>query len=113
MTQKNTSPAFKGQPKRRERLTPSKAATLPTTLPYTIDYKNVALLRRYIGITGKILPRRVNGLTAKQHRARSRAIRQARVAGRLPFVWLTESFSKASQKQTPFAKGVESSIHTL
>jgi len=68
----------------------AKAAPLPTSLPYTIDYKNVALLRRYIGITGKILPRRVNGLTAKQHRARSRAIRQARVAGRLPFVWLTE-----------------------
>jgi ribosomal protein S18 len=59
--------------------TPSKASPLPTTLPYTIDYKNVALLRRYIGITGKILPR-----------ARARAIRQARVAGRLPFVWLTE-----------------------
>jgi small subunit ribosomal protein S18 len=90
MTQKPTTSSFKSQPKRRERLTPTKAATLPATLAYTINYKNVALLRRYIGITGKILPRRVNGLTAKQHRARARAIRQARVAGRLPFVWLTE-----------------------
>lgn len=68
----------------------AKSAPLPKQLPYTIDYKNIGLLRRYIGITGKILPRRVNGLTAKEHRAMARAIRQARVAGMLPFVWLTE-----------------------
>lgn len=72
-----------------------RANPLPNSLPYTIDYKNVALLRRYIGITGKILPRRVNGLTAKQHRAVARAIRQARVAGRLPFVWITDSLERS------------------
>jgi small subunit ribosomal protein S18 len=56
---------------------------------FFIDYKNVNLLRRYIGITGKILPRRVTKLTASEHRRVAKAIRQARRVGLLPFVWLT------------------------
>jgi small subunit ribosomal protein S18 len=66
-----------------------KKETLPSSLFYTIEYKNVNLLRRYIGITGKILPRRITKLTAKEHRSIAKAIRQARRVGLLPFVWLT------------------------
>jgi large subunit ribosomal protein L20 len=60
--------------------------------PYTINYKNISLLRHYIGFTGKILPRRVTKLNAKEHRAVAKAIRRARRVGLLPFVWLTYLF---------------------
>nr|AEW13016.1 ribosomal protein S18 [Strombomonas acuminata] len=33
-----------------------------------IDYKNIYLLRKFITVQGKILPRRLTKLTAKQHR---------------------------------------------
>jgi small subunit ribosomal protein S18 len=51
-----------------------------------VDYKNIDLLRKFISEQGKILPRRVTRLTAKQQRAVTRSIKQARVLGSLPFV---------------------------
>lgn len=32
------------------------------------DYKNVYVLRKFVTVQGKILPRRLTNLTAKQHR---------------------------------------------
>jgi len=51
-----------------------------------IDYKDIDLLRKFISEQGKILPRRVTGLTAKQQRQLTRAIKQARILALLPFV---------------------------
>ncbi|MEN9227915.1 MAG: 30S ribosomal protein S18 [Gloeomargarita sp. GMQP_bins_120] len=51
-----------------------------------IDYKDVDLLRKFISDQGKILPRRVTGLTAKQQRQITRAIKRARILALLPFV---------------------------
>ncbi|CAN1209152.1 30S ribosomal protein S18 [Tumidithrix helvetica PCC 7403] len=51
-----------------------------------IDYKDVDLLRKYITERGKILPRRITGLTAKQQRQLTTAIKQARVVALLPFI---------------------------
>ena len=51
-----------------------------------IDYKYVTLLRRFITEQGKILGRRFTGLTAKQQREMTKAIKQARVLGLLQFV---------------------------
>ncbi|ATS17952.1 30S ribosomal protein S18 [Synechococcus sp. PCC 6717] len=51
-----------------------------------IDYKDVDLLRRFITERGKILPRRVTGLTAKQQRQLAVAIKRARVMALLPFL---------------------------
>ncbi|MEN9218411.1 MAG: 30S ribosomal protein S18 [Gloeomargarita sp. DG02_5_bins_242] len=51
-----------------------------------IDYKDIDLLRKFISEQGKILPRRVTGLTAKQQRKITQAIKQARVLALLPFV---------------------------
>ena len=51
-----------------------------------IDYKDPRLLRRFLTDTGKILPRRLTGLTASHQRKVSRAIKRARVLGLLPFV---------------------------
>jgi len=66
-----------------------KEETLSSVFLYTINYKNINLLRRYVGITGKILPRRLTKLTSKEHRIMAKSIRQARRIGLLPFVWLT------------------------
>jgi len=66
---------------------------LPRSLPYTINYKNIYLLRRHISLTGKIIPRHITKLTAKEHRSMAKAIRQARRVGLLPFVWLTHLLS--------------------
>jgi small subunit ribosomal protein S18 len=51
-----------------------------------IDYKDVDLLRKFITERGKILPRRITGLTAKQQRYLTRAIKRARLIALLPFI---------------------------
>ena len=40
----------------------------------TIDYKNPELLKRFVTESGKILPRRVTGMTARVHRKVTREI---------------------------------------
>ncbi len=52
----------------------------------TIDYKNLPLLKQFISAEGKILPRRLTGLNAKQQRKMATAIKTARVTGLLPFI---------------------------
>ncbi|MEW5856225.1 30S ribosomal protein S18 [Coleofasciculus sp. H7-2] len=51
-----------------------------------IDYKDVDLLRKFITERGKILPRRITGLTAKQQRDLTVAIKRARLLALLPFI---------------------------
>nr|YP_010388671.1 ribosomal protein S18 [Leontynka pallida]UPQ43838.1 ribosomal protein S18 [Leontynka pallida] len=51
-----------------------------------IDYKHIGLLQRYIGLGGKILPKKQTRLTAKQQRYVANAIKSARIMGLLPFV---------------------------
>ncbi|WAL58629.1 30S ribosomal protein S18 [Thermocoleostomius sinensis] len=51
-----------------------------------IDYKDVDLLRKYITERGKILPRRITGLTAKQQRDLTQSIKRARLLALLPFI---------------------------
>jgi small subunit ribosomal protein S18 len=51
-----------------------------------IDYKDVDLLRKFITERGKILPRRITGLTAKQQREMTKAIKRARILALLPFI---------------------------
>jgi small subunit ribosomal protein S18 len=51
-----------------------------------IDYKDVDLLRKFITERGKILPRRITGLTAKQQRDLTQAIKRARILALLPFI---------------------------
>lgn len=59
-----------------------------------IDYKHSGLLQRYIGLGGKILPRRQTRLTAKQQRFVAKTIKTARVMGLLPFVSKERGFFK-------------------
>ena len=51
-----------------------------------IDYKDTELLLRFINEQGKILPRRITGVTAKQQRQLTRAIKRARHLALIPFV---------------------------
>ena len=51
----------------------------------TIDYKDVAKLKKYVTERGKILPRRISGNCAKHQRALTVAIKRARVMALLPY----------------------------
>jgi small subunit ribosomal protein S18 len=51
-----------------------------------IDYKAVALLRKFVSERGKILPRRRTGTSAKYQRPLALAIKQARFLALLPYV---------------------------
>ncbi len=51
----------------------------------SIDYKDVAKLRRFITERGKILPRRISGNCAKHQRQVTVAIKRARNIALLPF----------------------------
>ena len=51
-----------------------------------IDYKDVKLLQRFISERGKIVPRRITAVTAKEQRALALAIKRARELALLPFV---------------------------
>ena len=51
----------------------------------TIDYKDVARLRRFISERAKILPRRVTGTCAHHQRELTTSIKRARHLALLPF----------------------------
>lgn len=50
-----------------------------------IDYKDPSILKYFITGRGKIVPRRVSGLCAKNQRKITRAIKRARMVALLPF----------------------------
>lgn len=51
----------------------------------TIDYKDLDLLKEYITETGKIVPSRITGNSAKQQRELCKAIKRARMIALLPY----------------------------
>lgn len=51
-----------------------------------VDYKDVQVLKRFVSSYMKIAPQRRSGLCAFHQRKASRAIKQARIAGLLPYV---------------------------
>lgn len=52
----------------------------------TIDYKDVARLRKFTSERAKILPRRVTGTCARHQRALTTAIKRARYVALMPYV---------------------------
>ncbi len=63
----------------RKRLSPIKPGD-------PIDYKDVDLLKKFLTEQGKILPRRMTGLTARQQRDLTTAVKRARIMALLPFI---------------------------
>lgn len=51
-----------------------------------LDYKETKLLERFINDQGKILPRRITGVSAKNQHRVTEAIKRARQMALLPFV---------------------------
>jgi len=49
-----------------------------------IDFKNPELLSQFTSETGKILPRRITGCSAKVHRAITREIKRSRSVNLMP-----------------------------
>ena len=52
----------------------------------SLIYKDIKILTNYLSEQGKILPRRVTGLTSKQQKKVTKLIKTARIAALLPFV---------------------------
>lgn len=53
-----------------------------------VTFKDVTLLKYFVGERGRILPARMTGIDAKQQRMVARAIKQARLLGLLPYLQL-------------------------
>ena len=56
-------------------------------VPDYVDWKDVEYLRQFIPERGKIMPRRISGITAKDQRRIATAIKRARSMALLPYVW--------------------------
>jgi small subunit ribosomal protein S18 len=70
----------KGRSSRRRRVSKLTAERIDY-----IDYKDVKLLQAFIAENGKILPRRLSGLSAYQQRKITEAIKRARNIALLPY----------------------------
>ena len=55
-------------------------------VPDYLDWKDVDYLRQFIPERGKIMPRRISGISAKDQRRLATAIKRARAMAMLPFV---------------------------
>lgn len=62
-----------------------KVSRLTTDKTVVVDYKDPKLLRSFLSETGKILPRRITGNTAKQQRVVAVAVKRARHLALLPY----------------------------
>jgi small subunit ribosomal protein S18 len=51
-----------------------------------IDYKDIELLKRFLSPSAKILPRKRTGVTSKNQRKLSLAIKRSRFMGLLPYI---------------------------
>lgn len=55
-------------------------------VPDYVDWRDVDYLKQYIPERGKIMPRRISGISAKDQRRIAKAIKRARTMALLPFV---------------------------
>ncbi len=68
------------RPKRYQRRRPRQM------VPDYLDWKDVDLLRTFVPERGKIMPRRISMISAKDQRRLAKAIKRARSMAMLPFV---------------------------
>lgn len=54
-------------------------------LPAIIDYKDIGILRAYLSVFGRIMPRYYTGISRKQQKSLSKSIKRAREMGMLPY----------------------------
>ncbi len=75
------SPMIESRKKRSNKRCPFMAAGWKS-----IDYKDIDTLKRFITERGKILPRRITGVSARFQRLLNLAVKRARTIALLPFV---------------------------
>jgi len=66
---------------RRRKTSPFATGEAPS-----IDYKDIKLLQRFVSERGKIVPRRITAVTAKEQRSLAQAIKRARELGLMPYL---------------------------
>lgn len=70
---------------RRRRAGRKRPPAFTLEVGFKFDHKDPQQLRYFLTDRGKISPRRISGLTAKQQRALTSAIKRARNLGLLPY----------------------------
>lgn len=50
-----------------------------------VDYKNTQIIQQFVTERGRLIPRRLTGLTAKQQREITLAVKRARIMALIPF----------------------------
>lgn len=70
---------------RRRRGGKKRAPSFTEEAGFTFDYKDAQQLKYFITERGKIVPRRISGLSAKQQRELTLAIKRARNVALLPY----------------------------
>ncbi len=70
----------------RKPVNKKKIAPVKSTRVDNVDYKDTALLRKFISDRGKIRARRVTGLSVQDQRKVAMAIKNAREMALLPYV---------------------------
>lgn len=75
----------KGRKIRAEKATKAKACTFCKEKSQDIDYKDTALLRRFLSDRGKIRSRRVTGNCVQHQRDVATAVKNSREVALLPF----------------------------
>ncbi|MEY4513375.1 MAG: hypothetical protein RLZZ450_5497 [Pseudomonadota bacterium] len=70
---------------RRRRAGKKRPPAFTLEVGFIFDHKDPQQLRYFLTDRGKITPRRISGLTAKQQRALTAAIKRARNLGLLPY----------------------------
>mgnify|MGYP000157935104 CR=1 FL=1 len=78
--ERNNNNARNSRPSRRRRV----SRLMAERIDY-IDYKDMKLLQSFIAENGKILPRRLTGVSAWQQRKLAEAIKRARNVALLPY----------------------------
>ena len=79
-------PARRAKPKDANRRSKKKVSPLSSEGIEDLDYKDVDTLSRFVTEKGKILPRRITGVSAHYQRLLTRAIKRARQMALLPFL---------------------------
>ena len=69
----------------RKSVNKKKVVPIKTVHIGAVDYKDTALLRKFISDRGKIRARRVTGVTVQEQRKIARAVKNAREMALLPY----------------------------
>ena len=83
----NNAASYDDKNPKKAKRTPKKVCAFCAEKNEVIDYKNVAKLRKYMTEKGKIIPRRVTGNCAEHQRMIAKAIKRAREAAIINYVF--------------------------